>query len=308
MARSDWRRVSRRRPCPVCGKPDWCLYAGDESAPSAAICCRVESDKRAGEGGWLHVLRSDGPSWTTWRRTIHVAESTLQPSATIAEIRAEWIAASRATTAAKVSDLAAGLGVSATSLFRLHTAWMPKRKAWGFAMLDAQGRLVGVRLRTVGGKKFAIKGSREGLFYSQDLHAGSRLLVCEGPTDTAALLDLGFDAVGRPSCTGGTKHIVALVKRLQPEEVVIVADSDTPGQRGADRLASALLPYVPAVKVIAPPEGVKDARCWKQAGATAADVNTGIEGTKPRTLKIACRAVGIKHQGKRLRERTLPKA
>ena len=284
--RGDWKRVSRRRPCPVCEKPDWCLYAGDESAPSAVICARVESDRRAGEGGWLHILRNDGPSWTTWRRTVHVAESTLQPSATIAEIRAEWIAASRATTAAKVSDLAAGLGVSATSLFRLHTAWMPKRKAWGFAMLDAQGRLVGVRLRTVGGKKFAIKGSREGLFYSQDLHAGSRLLVCEGPTDTAASLDLGFDAIGRPSCTGGTKHIVELTKRLQPVEVAIVADHDEPGQRGADRLAAALLAYVPIVRVVIPPPGVKDAREWKRAGATAADVHLAIGATTPKTLKI----------------------
>ena len=290
MSRGDWQRVSRRRPCPVCERPDWCLFAGDESAPSAAICARVESDKLVGEGGWLHVLRSDGPSWTTWRRTIHVAESTLQPSATIAEIRAEWIAASRATTAAKVSDLAAGLGVSATSLFRLHTAWMPKRKAWGFAMLDAQGRLVGVRLRTEAGKKFSIKGGREGLFYPnltdlQDCTRGGQpLLICEGPTDTAALLTLGFATVGRPSCTGGTKHIVELTKRLQPVEVAIVADGDQPGQRGAERLASALLAYVPSVSVITPP--AKDAREWVRGGAMRADVAAVIGTATPKTLKI----------------------
>lgn len=295
MSRSDWRRVSRRRPCPVCSKADWCLFTGPDDSPTAAICARVESDKRAGEGGWLHTLRSDGPSWTTWRRTVHVAESTLQPSATIAEIRAEWIAASRATTAAKLSELAAGLGVSATSLYALHAAWMPKRRAWGFAMQDDQGRLVGVRLRLPSGKKLSIKGGREGLFYPnladlQDSARGGRLLIAEGPTDTAALLDLGFACIGRPSCTGGTKHLVELVKRLKPSEVVIVADGDQPGQRGANNLASALLVYVPAVRVIVPPQGIKDARAWKQAGATKADVETLIAATPAKALKITIRS------------------
>ena len=81
MSRGDWQRVSRRRPCPVCEKPDWCLYAGDESAPSAAICMRVESDKQVGTdgAGWLHVLRSDGPVWPEWKRTLHIAARKLGP-------------------------------------------------------------------------------------------------------------------------------------------------------------------------------------------------------------------------------------
>src|SRR5207248_11062007 len=45
--------VSRERPCPVCGKPDWCLVAEDGTA---AICQRVGSGKRCGEAGWLHRL------------------------------------------------------------------------------------------------------------------------------------------------------------------------------------------------------------------------------------------------------------
>jgi hypothetical protein len=81
MARGDWNRVSRRRPCPVCERPDWCLYAGDESAPSAVICARVESNKRVGDqgAGWLHVLRNDGPVWPEWKRTVHIAVRKLGP-------------------------------------------------------------------------------------------------------------------------------------------------------------------------------------------------------------------------------------
>jgi len=52
------QRVNRQRPCPVCGKPDWCLVAPDKSA---AICARIEesSVKRCGDAGWLHILCED---------------------------------------------------------------------------------------------------------------------------------------------------------------------------------------------------------------------------------------------------------
>ena len=59
------------------------------------------------------------------------------------------------------------------------------------------------------------------------------MLICEGPTDTAALLDMGFaNVVGRPSCTGGIKLLVELVCQRRSEEVVVVADGDEPGQGG----------------------------------------------------------------------------
>lgn len=281
---SEWNRVSKRRPCPVCGKPDWCLYTGDDDRPAAAICARVESEKQCGEGGWLHLLRSDGPPWPKWQRTIHVAEKSLQPPSTLVAIRSEFFEVLESTTPAKLAELAGALGVSLDSLQRLETAWLPKRKVWGFPMKDSGGRIVGVRLRLSSGKKLSIKGGREGLFLPIDLAAGGRLLVCEGPTDTAALLGLGFSAVGRPSCTGGVTHIVGLAGRLQPAEIVIVADADGPGQRGAGGLASALLAYAPTVRVITPP--AKDARAWVQTGATAADVNALISATPAKTLKI----------------------
>ena len=50
---TEWVRVSRHNPCPVCTKPDWCLASEDGSV---AICARIESEKRAGDAGWLHDL------------------------------------------------------------------------------------------------------------------------------------------------------------------------------------------------------------------------------------------------------------
>ena len=57
---SKWVRVNKRNPCPVCGKPDWCLISQDGEA---AICARIDSDKPAGNkgAGWLHTLDNPMP-------------------------------------------------------------------------------------------------------------------------------------------------------------------------------------------------------------------------------------------------------
>jgi len=81
--------------------------------------------------------------------------------------------------------------------------------------------------------------------------------------------------------------LVELVQQRRPTEVVVVADSDASGQRGAERLASVLVAYVPAVRVIIPPAPHTDARSWVQAGATAADVLRAIEAAPVRRVTIA---------------------
>jgi DNA primase len=119
----------------------------------------------------------------------------------------------------------------------------------------------------------------------------SRLLICEGPTDTAALIDMGVsDVVGRPSCTGGIKLLVELVKRRQPPDVVIVDDADQPGRRGADDLASALAGYVPSVRVVMPPTGIKDARDWLRVGGSREELEQAIEAVDARCGVICPRA------------------
>ena len=160
-------------------------------------------------------------------------------------------------------------------------------------MSNANGKVLGIRLRRPNGFKFAVTGSKAGLFLPTDL-AGHDLLIAEGPTDTAALLDLGFSAVGRPSCTGGIKLLVDLVKRRQPAPVVIVSDVDEHGhgQRGAENLAVVLLAYSQSVRVIETPLGTKDAREWKRCGATHHDIQATIDAAAVRRLAITTRKVG----------------
>jgi hypothetical protein len=267
MTATTWRRVSRSSRCPICGKPDWCSVSADGAV---AICPRVESRRRCGEAGYLHRL-IDAPAGPR-RHVRHVRLNTVGPD--LGPLAADYRAA---LDAGRLHQLAGRLGVSTSSLTALRVGWSADHNAYSFPMLDTDGRTVGIRLRRPDGRKFAVRGGREGLFLPPAPAVGERLMVCEGPTDTAALLDLGFEhVVGRPSCTGGVKLLVDLVRRRRPSDVVIVADADEPGRRGADNLASVLLCYCPAVRVIVPPGGVKDVREFLRGGGSRAGLEEVI--------------------------------
>jgi len=281
MSGSTWRRVSRSERCPVCQRSDWCMLSGPEGDPTAAICPRVESPRRAGEGGWLHVLR---PGKRPAARSISVPLDD-GPTADFANLAA---ACERALHAEpfRLPRLVESLGLSAESLQRLGVGWSARHGAYTFPMRRGDGTICGLRLRSPSGAKYAVRGSRQGLFIPDGIDATGRLLVCEGPTDTAACLDWGLPAIGRPSCNGGTRDVVAYLRLHRPAEVVLLADADAPGQRGASVLAAALLAYAAAVRVVQPPPPSKDARAWRRSGAEAKDVLAAIDAAPRRQLRI----------------------
>ncbi len=295
---SEWRRVSRRRPCPVCERPDWCLYLGSDDTPAAAICARIESPQRAGEAGWLHRLRDD------WRqpmprRTIRLTVQT-ESERPIVDLAAYARQCRLACTPEALRRLGDSLGLSLVSLARLSVGWSRRHEAWTFPMRDAAGGVVGIRLRLTDGRKLSVRGGHEGLFLPADLDGHELLLICEGPTDTAALLDWGLPAVGRPSCSGGAKLLCELVATARPANVVIVADGDAPGRRGAEHLAGTLAAYAPAVRIIVPPDGIKDARAWRQSGGVTEDIRQAIDAAaiRPLSVHVQPRKVG-EHGGRR---------
>jgi hypothetical protein len=275
--------VTRADRCPVCGKPDWCAVARDGNA---ALCQRVESPRRVGDAGWLHRLRED--SWQPPRRLVR-SQRLATPEA--AGVDLSRLAASYR---AAVDDddlhrFAASLGLSASSLSRLGVGWSAEHRAWSFPMRDPVGHVLGIRLRRPDGFKYAVAGGKDGLFLPAAAEGGSPgpLLVCEGPTDTAALLHMGFaSAVGRPACTGGVKLLAELVRVRRPPGVVVVSDADAPGRFGAANLASVLVAYAPWVRVVEPPAGAKDARAWLQAGATRQEVEKAIAAAAARRLVV----------------------
>ncbi len=227
-------------------------------------------------GGYLHVLGGDLPKYLP----------PIKPSAPKADIDFAFLHGflEARTTNHQLRELGEALGVSPMSLKYLGAAWDPESKAWFFPMRDETGKICGIRVRSMDGKKWAVTGSRQGHFVPTC--DPSRLcILTEGITDCAAALTLGYYAIGRPSCAGGHEDLLKTILRLKIKEVVIVADNDEakirpdgtkwyPGQEGADRL-QAVLP-VRSIILLTP---TKDLRSALQAGFTMEILNSMISST-----------------------------
>ncbi len=184
----------------------------------------------------------------------------------------------RATDPDELEGFAHSLGLDAEALRRLGVGW--DDEAWAFPMRGVDERIVGYRRRFPSGDKRSLFGGKDGLFIPSGLSMMNELFVCEGPSDTAALLMLGLDAIGRPSCTGGVE---LCCKYCGGRNVVIMADGDGPGRKGAKTLAQSLSSTCVSVRIIEPPVGIKDARAWLLAGCTASGVQALATKTEPLT-------------------------
>lgn len=259
---------------------------------------RVEdgATKRTANGGFLHRLRSDGRVLSMRPRPVTLANpSTRLDLATFAEQRAQEADPDR------LARFAHTLGVSLASFRRFRVGWATANElkyvntacrgpgCWTFPMFDTSCDVLGIRLRTPSGFKYAVKGGKQGLFIPLEIDATNSLVVCEGPTDAAALLDLGFAAIGQPSCTGGVRLVTDFVKACRPARIIVVADNDGPGKRGATALASRVRLYSRDVRTITPPQGLKDARAWLRAGASRDDVLRAIELAPPLQMTVTTR-------------------
>lgn len=279
MSCETWHRVSRQRRCAVCGKVDWCTFTD-----RVACCMRVQSDRPLRNGGWLHQTSAE--PWPPDRRPHRVRLSAPQavPSRHFDELARRFQQAMNAPTLDRLSHQ---LGVGGDALRRLRVGWSPEYGgSYSFPMCGSDQKVCGIKLRLRSGRKISLAGGREGLFLPRDLTTAGPLFIAEGPTDTAALLTLGFAAVGRPSCTGGVRLVRDFARG---RHAVVVADGDQPGQRGAATLARVLAIYCPSIRTIRPPAGIKDAREWLRHGATAVDVLAAVERAEP--LRVRVRAV-----------------
>lgn len=188
-------------------------------------------------------------------------------------ILARW---ESATTPTMRAEYAASLGVSVESLDRLEAVYAADRGVWAFPMHDARRQVIGVRFRAADARKFALSGSQSGAFIPRGLDSRSSLLICEGPTDTAAVMSLGFAAIGRPSNTGAVGIISDMLAAGRRRDVVIVADADGPGRYGASSLADRIVGLCKFVRIIST-EPHKDVRDWVKAGARPIDICQRIE-------------------------------
>jgi len=272
---AEFHRVTGRRRCPICGRPDWCLISkegGDD--PIVAICARTESPIRAGEAGWIHRLREGGRELAQRRqRWIEIPEA---PQDHVRE--AALFAA-----AADLDLIAGPLDLPPAALRRLGVGWDGREKCSTWPLWDSEGRCVGIVRRFPEGRKMLRTGDRAGLYMPEDLPhdlAGERILVAEGGTDTAAGLALGRWCIGRFSALSGFKDLGRLLRDRSAARVSIVADRDDVGVKGADALRRFLAPLLREVRVVAPPKGLKDLREWLRSGCTAEDLARAEEAAQ----------------------------
>jgi hypothetical protein len=228
---STWIRVSRLAPCPICGKHDWCGVSAD----TGAVCCmRVQSKRPTGNGGWLHG-GSD--------RAIPPPRPCAEDSTKVYEPpdfnAALWWRTTRRVLNLEALDVwAERLSIPSTCLM-----FMGATTACGmlcFPMRDGAGNICGIRTRDPDGAKRAIRGSRVGVFIPGVHDANRQTVICEGPTDGAAAMALGFEPIGRPSCTGSERQVVDACRRWGIERVTLCADADGPGIAGAKKLGDVL--------------------------------------------------------------------
>jgi hypothetical protein len=193
-------------------------------------------------------------------------------------------------TEAALAKLANTLGLSTTSLRLLSVGWSAKHKAWTFPMRDARLQLWALDYAARMGLSYASKGSKEGLFIPDTTFANSQRseLAFAKVQLTLPRCSIWFPelVIGRPSCLGGVKLIVELCRARRFSEIVIFADNDLPGQRGAQKLARELSLYVPNCELL--PRLSKDMRDWKKHGANRADVERAI--AEAAIISLAIRA------------------
>lgn len=221
----SWRRVSRREPCPVCQKPDYCTRTTDGEAVK---CMRVESNQPVEKGGWIHKLSNPlpplppkkiekKPDWTEECRAMFDHEKAHDKRCAVAD----------------------QLNVSVHSLedLRVGVGWDEWNKAEfsSWPSRDSNGRCIGYVRRYFDGAKRTNPGGSTGVFYTSDWFTNpGPLWIVEGGSDVAACQSAGLAAIGRPSNAYGGETIRRMIKQCCPDkQVFVVGERDeVPERRG----------------------------------------------------------------------------
>lgn len=263
MNDSEWHRVSRNRPCEICGKPDWCTYTDD----GASCCMRLESSKQMANGGWLHRNK---PSTPHEHRQAPIPKPEIRSQIDCVGMLDRW----KREFPRDTVGMSQSLGVTRKAMDALNATWAEPYNAWAFPMRSGSNVIVGIRLRSSTGEKWAVKGSRQGIFIPQGITPQDVLMVCEGPTDTAAALSLGYYAVGRPNNICGGSEIAEFIQRLGVRRAIMVADNDDAGLKGSEKVGGELGVLW---TIYCPP--VKDIREFLRFGGTRKQIENEIRNT-----------------------------
>lgn len=282
---SDFKPVTKREPCPVCGKPDWCAWTPDRER----LLCQRSAEAPAGwrlvkakEGGGLFEPDDDLPEATT---------GTWKPS------RRPKAAAPLVTgDAGKKRER--GYGTAKDLVAAAYARMGTPAGRWTYR--DAAGEPVGLVLRfneADGGKTYrqASRCPDDGLWRAEAMPKPRPLFrlpellaakpaevvhVLEGEKTAEAAAGLGLLATAAASGSGAPVQETDWGP-LAGRRVVVLADHDDPGRKWAARVAEHLGEVAADVRVVHPVERWPDL----PGGGDLVDVLEG--GTKPEAVRAA---------------------
>lgn len=268
------------------------------------LCMRIESPKPSGckLGGWLHTV-DDG----------HEMKLTTLPKRERPNL--DWgVLAETMFTARNAAEerhyLAKTLGLKESALIELQVGrgWDDYRSlsysSW--PERDASGKVVGIVRRYRDGAKKTMRWSGHGLYFASPLLRMSKgpVFMPEGGSDTAALLGLGMNVVGRPSNLGGVDQLSELLVGIK-NPIVVIGERDKkqlaecscgtcgrcwPGLFGAIQTADRLAERLHRRVLVRFFRGAKDAREWVNANRDASGVDAIKASYRPE--RDCCRVCG----------------
>lgn len=204
--KSLWPKFTAQQPCPACKHHDWtCRHNGD-----VYICMRVQSPRPSRDGGWYHRFDGEKPKYIPARKSTPQVDPL-----------------SVTTVKKDLSDLAHKLGVTKMSLEALEVVWSDEYGAWMFPMRNGNNEIIGWNRRYENGEKKIVAGTKGGLYIPQVEPIYEPFFICEGGSDTAAMYDMGLQAIGRFNVNSGAEYIKQYCRQNTITRVVIIADNDS---------------------------------------------------------------------------------
>jgi hypothetical protein len=111
-----------------------------------------------------------------------------------------------------------------------------------YPVRNANNNIIGVMLRTPEGFKKMVTGSCIGLYIPAiELRpSDTTLVICEGMSDTAALLPIHWWTIGMYNCETPLEIIYDYTNKHKPKKVIMFPDGDAPGLKGFKKVAAKL--------------------------------------------------------------------
>ncbi len=176
-----------------------------------------------------------------------------------------------------VLDLARDWAVSPESLRALGIGFA--EHTYTFPMRNAEGEVVGIRTRQYkdSHSKHCVTDSHMGLFIPEGVTRANVQMICEGESDTAAGVTLGFAAIGRPGQSACQEEVVRFMRHKLSACPCVVADNSKDSENWAGMLAAALVEAGIPCRLLRVRDPYEDLRDWLTKSLTTAQLVEAIE-------------------------------